>query len=209
MRRLLPLALPLLAGPGPAAQGPAPDEAAVVANYTALVHAVYGDVEAAALELQRALHAFVEAPGEETLAAARRAWIHSHAVYAPSEAFRFYGGPIDDLYYGSEELINGWPLDEAYIDYVAGDPGAGIINRVDVLPGFNRDSLVELNGRNGDKNLTAGYHAIEFLLWGQDLDPDGPGARSHLDYVDGGPAPNPDRRRRYLAILADLLVERL
>ena len=48
-------------------------------------------------------------------------------VYSPTEVFRFYGGPIDDDN-GPEGLLNAWPLDEVFIDYVLGNPDAGIIN---------------------------------------------------------------------------------
>jgi putative iron-regulated protein len=65
---------------------------------------------------------------------------------------------------------------------------------------------VERNARDDEADVTTGYHAIEFLLWGQDLNPDGPGNRSALDFVGNGAAA---RRRANLKVATDLLVENL
>ena len=61
------------------------------------------------------------------LVPARKAWLAAREPYGQTEAFRFYGGPIDDAK-GPEGRINAWPLDEAYIDSVKGKAGSGIIN---------------------------------------------------------------------------------
>lgn len=51
--------------------------------------------------------------------------------------------------------------------------------------------------------MTTGWHAIEFLLWGQDRQAHAPGSRPFTDYVpDGG---TNDRRRTYLELVADQL----
>ena len=39
------------------------------------------------------------------------------------------------------------------------------------------------NEEGGETNISTGWHAIEFLLWGQDLSADGPGARPVTDYT--------------------------
>jgi len=62
------------------------------------------------------------------------------------------------------------------------------------------------------KNISVGYHAIEFLLWGQDLTAPSAnlsGQRPYTDFVDAGTAANQDRRRAYLTICADLLTDHL
>jgi putative iron-regulated protein len=128
-----------------------------------------------------------------------------------TEAFRFYGGPIDNEENGPEGLINAWPLDEAYIDYVDGDPSAGIVNDPATFPQITSELLVSLNTLEGEDSISTGWHAIEFLLWGQDHNPDGPGNRPFTDYVAGagGTAANQARRATYLRVVADLLVENL
>jgi putative iron-regulated protein len=124
-------------------------------------------------------------------------------VYGQTEAFRFYGGPIDSAN-GPEGRMNAWPMDESFVDSVKGKPHAGLVNN----PKFtiNRKNLLAQNERGGEENVATGWHAIEFLLWGQDLSETGPGARSHEDFVDGK-APNADRRRLYLSTVMDLLAE--
>ncbi|HET9547585.1 MAG TPA: imelysin family protein, partial [Desertimonas sp.] len=138
--------------------------------------------------------------------AARDAWLAARLDYGPTEAFRFYGGPIDDAETGKEGLINAWPLDEAYIDYVEGDDAAGVVNDPDTYPTIDLELLTSLNEEGGEANISTGWHAIEFLLWGQDLSTDGPGARPVADYTT---ADNADRRATYLAVTSDLLLEHL
>ncbi|MDZ7856960.1 imelysin family protein [Sphaerotilus sp.] len=197
-----------LAAPWPLAAlaqagGVSPD--AVLRQYGALVHAAYGDSLAGGQTLQTAVQAFVAAPAADTLAAARRAWLAARDAYGQTEAFRFYGGPIDDDK-GPEGRLNSWPLDEAYIDAVQGKPNAGLVNDPRIV--ISKANLARLNEKGGEENIAAGWHAIEFLLWGQDQSETGPGARSFEDFVDGK-APNAARRRQYLAVVSELLVDDL
>lgn len=181
----------------------------VVERYAALVNENYTDVVEKARALRTAVEAFVADPTEAKLTAAREAWLAARPAYAQSESFRFYGGPIDDEDTGPEGRINSWPLDEAYIDSVEGAPGAGIINATDEFPTLSEELLESLNERDGETNIATGYHAIEFLLWGQDRSVTGPGNRPASDFVDGGTAPNAARRREYLRRVTDLLVKDL
>jgi putative iron-regulated protein len=178
---------------------------AVVVHYAALVQASYEDALAGALDLQRALGAFVAQPSAEGLDAARKSWLAAREWYGQTEAFRFYGGPIDDDQ-GPEGRMNAWPIDEAYVDAVKGRPHSGLINDRKVL--LTKVNLVRYNERGGEENICAGWHAIEFLLWGQDLSETGPGNRSFEDFVDQK-APNADRRRQYLQVASELLVDDL
>ena len=175
----------------------------VARHYATVVEASYADTLTSASLLRDAIHAFVATPSEATLASARQAWLAAREPYGQTEAFRFYSGPIDDAK-GPEGRINAWPLDEAYIDSVKGKANSGIINNRKIV--LSKDKLAALNERGGEENISTGYHAIEFLLWGQDFDANGPGKRSWNDFVDGQAA-NADRRRDYLKIIADLLVE--
>jgi putative iron-regulated protein len=178
---------------------------AVVRHYAVLVQAGYEDSLAGAQALQRAVLAFVAAPSEQSLAAARQAWLNAREWYGQTEVFRFYGGPIDDDR-GPEGRINAWPLDEAYIDSVQGKPKSGLVNDPRVV--ISKANLARLNEEGGEENIATGWHAVEFLLWGQDLSETGPGSRSHEDFIDGK-APNAARRRQYLSVVTDLLVDDL
>lgn len=202
--RALPLAAVLLAAqPLAAAQAVSAD--AVARHYASGVQAAYEDALAASLDLQKAVQAFAAAPSPAGLKAAREAWLAAREWYGPTEAFRFYAGPIDDDK-GPEGRINAWPLDESYIDYVKGKAAGGIIaNRKQPI---TKAALAKLNEKGGEENIATGWHAIEFLLWGQDFNDNGPGDRSFEDYVDGK-SPHADRRRQYLLAVTEQLVDDL
>jgi putative iron-regulated protein len=204
-RFLQALGLPVVALATRSLHAQAVTPGAVVAHYAALVQASYEDALAGALDLQRALGAFVAQPSAEGLDAARKAWLDARESYGQTEAFRFYGGPIDDDH-GPEGRMNAWPIDEAYVDAVKGRPNSGLVNDRKLL--LTKVNLVRYNERGGEENICAGWHAIEFLLWGQDLSESGPGNRSFEDFVDHK-APNADRRRQYLQVASELLVDDL
>jgi putative iron-regulated protein len=196
-----------LAACGDGDDGPsADDKQEVVEQYAAGVHAAYDASLASATELDAAIDAFAADPTDGTMAAAKQAWLTARDDYGPTEAFRFYGGPIDNDETGTEGLINAWPLDEAYIDYVEGDETAGVVNHRDEYPTIDAELITSLNEEGGEANISTGWHAIEFLLWGQDLSADGPGARPVTDFTD---AANADRRSTYLTEASDLLLEHL
>jgi len=220
MRLLAALALTTaLSAPALAAT---PEE--VTAHYADIALAGYQDSLTTAQALQAAVAALIAAPSDDTLLAARTAWLASRAPYQQTEAFRF-GNPIVDDWDGR---VNAWPLDEGLIDYTAADYGneenalaslnvvatptfalsgtavdAGIIT-----PELISGTLHEADGI--EANVASGYHAIEFLLWGQDLNGTGPGAgaRPHTDFLagEGCTGGNCDRRAAYLQAASDLLV---
>jgi putative iron-regulated protein len=103
--------------------------------------------------------------------------------------------------------VNEWPLDENFLDYTADEPKGGIVNSPDDYPEITAEVLTATDHRGGLENLPAGFHAIEFLLWGQRLSQaEGPGNRPYTDYVDDGTAANQDRRRAYLKAATELLL---
>jgi len=183
--------------------------------YANLVFANYEDSYNEAVKLKTAIDAFLADPSKASLQAAKDAWIAAREPYGQTEAFRFAGGPIDDED-GPEGALNAWPLDESYIDYTDNNGTilqGGIINNLGSYPTLTKELLASLNEQGGEENVSIGYHAIEFLLWGQDLgEPSAKkaGERPYTDFVvDGGTAQNEDRRREYLKIITDLLLEDL
>jgi putative iron-regulated protein len=183
------------------------DAPPVVDGYAAIVRASYADSIQTATAMRSALDAYVAAPSPATLQAARAAWLAAREPYGQTEVYRFYDGPIDHPETGPEGRINAWPLDEAYIDYVEGNLTAGIINATAMYPTITKQLIADRNEQGAEDNISSGYHAIEFLLWGQDTSPTGPGARPHTDYLAG--AANHDRRGQYLELTAELLLEDL
>jgi putative iron-regulated protein len=155
--------------------------------------------------MQQAVQAFTTQPSQATLDAARKAWLDAREFYGQTEAFRFYAGPIDDEH-GPEGRINSWPMDESFVDGVKGKPDSGLINNRKFA--ISKKSLSAQNERGGEENIATGWHAIEFLLWGQDFNDNGPGNRSFEDFVDGK-TPNADRRRQYLNVVTELLMDDL
>jgi putative iron-regulated protein len=169
-----------------------------IAAYAAGVYASYEAAAASARTLEAAVDALLADPTDATLAAARKAWVEARPAYLLTEAYRFYDGPIEEI----EGQINAWPMNEAFIDYVEGNPKAGIIN--DPAIEISIKEIIAKNQVTDENDVTTGWHAVEFLLWGQDLSADGPGNRPVSDFVAG--KDNNDRRRAYLKAVTDQLV---
>jgi putative iron-regulated protein len=180
------------------------DARPVIEHYAGSVHSAYESSVAGAHELRTAIDALLAAPSDATLASARSTWITVRSPYGQTEGFRFYDGPIDNAQDGPEGRMNAWPMDESYIDYVEDDEPdhpSGLVNNASVM--ITAEALAERNEDGGETNIATGWHAIEFLLWGQDLSPDGPGARPFVDYTT---LANFDRRAQYLDVVTDLLI---
>ena len=207
----------------------AADKVAVLTTYADIAAAKYADSLSTAKDLQGAINAFVADPSDANLQAAKQAWLASRVPYQQTEVFRFGNAIVDDW----EGKVNAWPLDEGLIDYVdasyggpSDDNSFAVLNvianpafdlsgkSVDagaITPELLADTLHEADGI--EANVATGYHAIEFLLWGQDLNGTGPGAGSRpwTDYASGDACTggNCDRRAEYLTAATDLLVSDL
>lgn len=179
-------------------------------QYANLVLASYEDSYNSAAAMKQAIDDFLAAPTDSGFQACKAAWLAARNPYGQTEAYRFYGGPIDDAD-GPEGLMNAWPMDENFIDYVQGQPNTGLINNPAAQPVIDKQVLVGLNEVLSETAIFTGWHAIEFLLWGQDLSTSGPGARPYTDYVvgAGGTAANQERRGQYLRVATELLLEHL
>jgi len=177
----------------------------IVVQYGTVIHATYAEALKEAKRLEAMIGKFVDQPMAEGLEGVRKQWILSRYSYSQSEVSRFSGGPIDDDN-GFEGWINAWPIDEAYLDYVRGKPEAGLINQPGEVRGIDEETLFELNEQGGEADICTGYHAIEFLLWGQDFYADSPGRRPLSDYTSH---PFAKRRRDTLQACARLLVTHL
>jgi putative iron-regulated protein len=198
---------------------------AILDTYADIAHAGYEDSLLTAQALDAAIDALVADPSDATLNAAKAAWIAARVPYQQTEVYRFGNAIVDEW----EGRVNAWPLDEGLIDYV--DASYGIesdendlftanvianeslmINGAEVVaasitPEFLSGTLHEAG--EVEANVATGYHAIEFLLWGQDLNGTGPGAgnRPYTDFdtanCTGG---NCERRAEFLVALSDLLI---
>jgi putative iron-regulated protein len=192
----------LLASYSLAAADPQALQEAAVRTHAKTALAAYTDALDGAVLLQEKVRAFLEKPDATGLDAARKAWIAARKPYIQTEALRFSGGPIDDDD-GIEHALNAWPLDESFIEKVPGAVEPGIIENEKDYPEISSKLLERLNETTGEKNLTCGYHVIEFLLWGQDTSSTGPGNRSFEDYST---APQAKRRGQFLKAACAKLV---
>ncbi|NRB62608.1 MAG: hypothetical protein HRU40_06200 [Saprospiraceae bacterium] len=181
---------------------------AIPENYADMVYYNYLDAYNTAVELQTAINNFIDAPSAELFETVKIAWLDSREPYGQTEAFRFAGGPID-AEDGPEGLLNAWPLDESYIDYVDGDLSAGIINDLVTYPVLDKALLESLNEAGGEENISIGYHAIEYLLWGQDLTAPSAMEAGKREFTDFTTATNADRRGQYMQICAELILDHL
>lgn len=227
---MLGLTFSFIAAGSVSSRADAPAVKDIVQNYGNLAEAVYSDALAKARDLDKAVDDLLAEPTAEKLSAARDAWKAARIPYMQTEGYRFGNRIVDDW----EGAVNSWPLDEGLIDYVDSDSygeekaenplyTANIIANKTIRLGpkildtskITKEVIGKLNGAmHVEENVGTGYHAIEFLLWGQDLHGTGPGAgeRPATDYdlkaCTGG---NCDRRRDYLkaatALLSDDLEE--
>lgn len=200
----------------------------LVETYANIARAGYEDSLSAAQQLDAAIEQLIDTPSSETLDGARQAWLDARIPYQQTEVFRF-GNPIVDEWEGK---VNAWPLDEGLIDYVSTTYGtesdendyyvANVIANASVLiagdtidaavltPELLAGSLQEAGGN--EANVATGYHAIEFLLWGQDLNGTdaGSGDRPYTDFdVNNCTGGHCDRRSAYLAAASELLLQDL
>lgn len=198
-----------------------PAAADILNTYADIALAGYQDALTTAKALDAATDALIANPSEETLNAAREAWKAARPSYQQTEAFRFGNAIVDEW----EGKVNAWPLDEGLIDYVDASYGtesdenglytANVIanpkitidgkdvDASEITPDFLANTLREAGGI--ESNVATGYHAIEFLLWGQDLNGTGPGA-GNRPFTDYSTEANAKRRAQYLDSSTDLLV---
>jgi len=201
---------------------------AILETYIAIAQAAYEDSLISARVLEDAIDAFLAEPNQTTLTYARNAWVAARVPYLQTEAFRF-GNPVVDEWEGR---VNSWPLDEGLIDYTAAFYGQESDNNYFYTANIIANELIDIGGISVDaaqitpqllaetlhlidgveSNVATGYHAIEFLLWGQDLNGTNPGAgnRPASDYsLSDCSNRNCDRRRDYLKAVTGLLVSDL
>ncbi|MBG6162967.1 imelysin family protein [Roseibium album] len=200
----------------------------VLSNYGDIAQASYADSLATAKTLKAAIDKFLDEPTEANLEDARSAWIEARNPYQQTEAYRFGNAIVDDW----EGKVNAWPLDEGLIDYVDASygedseenpfyaanlianpslkAGGETIDASNITASLLADQLQEAG--EVEANVVTGYHAVEFMLWGQDLNGTdaGAGSRPATDFdpanCTGG---NCERRVQYLRAVTDLLISDL
>ena len=201
----------------------------VLRTYADIAEAVYEDSLDTAKVLRSVIRNFVNNPTEQNLQDAKDAWLAARVPYQQSEVYRF-GNPIVDDWEGK---VNAWPLDEGLIDYVETNSyGDQSDENENYVSNVIANKLIKINGKNVstspitkeliaeklqeaggvEANVATGYHAIEFLLWGQDLNGTdaGAGSRPATDFnISNCSNGNCERRAEYLKVATDLLIDDL
>ena len=199
----------------------------ILLNYSNIAEAKYKDALTLAKKMHRSIELFMKDPSESNFNKVKDSWLEARTVYQQTEVFRF-GNPIVDDWEGK---VNAWPLDEGLIDYVDTTnyyPTENDFSNFNVIANKKlkvegelvdasiintnllSSKLHEIGGN--EANVAIGYHAIEFLLWGQDLNgtKSGSGNRSYTDFdLNNCTNDNCDRRREYLIAASQLLIEDL
>ncbi|MGI8604159.1 MAG: imelysin family protein [Verrucomicrobiales bacterium] len=184
---------------------PAEIEREVVRAYAAFLASAYEDSLDSAREMEKQIAAFVGQPTSAGLERPRAAWIAARGPYLMTEIGRFYGGPIDDGR-NIEDQLNAWPVDESFIEGAPDSPSPGLVQNEREFPELTPAVLARLNARGGEENISCGWHAIEFLLWGPDIRADAPGQRRASDFATDRFA---SRRCAFLLAATRLLVDDL
>ena len=199
----------------------------LIENYSNIAEAKYKDSWKLAKTLLEEVNKFLDNTTESNLQNVKQKWLEARKIYQQTEVFRF-GNPIVDDWEGK---VNAWPLDEGLIDYVDTSnyyPSendfsnfniiankylkveGNLVNASIIDTSLLENRLHEIGGN--EANVATGYHAIEFLLWGQDLNGTGPG-KGKRPYTDFSLAEcsnkNCDRRRQYLLAATELLLKDL
>ena len=199
----------------------------ILVNYSNIAEAKYKDALILAKEMHSSIEKFMNNTNESNFIAVKDSWLKARTIYQQTEVFRF-GNPLVDDWEGK---VNAWPLDEGLIDYVDNTnyyPSENDFSNFNVIankklkvegelidasvinPKLLSNKLHEIGGN--EANVATGYHAIEFLLWGQDLNGNesGSGNRPYTDFdLEACTNDNCDRRREYLVAVSQLLIEDL
>lgn len=206
----------------------------ILNGYRSLASHSYEAAYHSADRLRKATLAFLAEPSKTGLDNLRQTWRTARIDYSQTEVFRFGNWIVDDW----EGQVNAWPVDEGLLDYVSTAYQASSTNplyrhnlvaNANIVVGgipIKADSLAwpQLKfihgGSEHESNVLLGYHAIEFMLWGQDLNLTTPGAgqRPWTDYATdsactSGPQAAPvehcQRRRQLLQTMVEHLYQSL
>jgi putative iron-regulated protein len=201
-------------------------QADIVSRYADIAFASYSDSLTEANKLKTAIDTFVGAsisadvstPTQANFEAARTAWLNARPWYLQTEVFRFSNGPINEKLETRlpdaemEPLINAWPMDELFLDCV--------ITNTATTSALDEARLLSVNGlttvascttfTDSAKNISLGWHAIEYLLWGADTAGNTTsGNRVVADFQGATSNSIQQKRRQYLRIVTKLLIDHL
>jgi putative iron-regulated protein len=141
----------------------------------------YSTAAQKAQALDSRLQSYLYHPNPMSLAEVQQAWRDAYSAYLQTLVFTYL--PINDPPDWFKQnidlqhtmmLLDSWPIEGGYIDYLPGYPFSGIVN--DLTLELNEESMLAQHGFSDPSYASLGYHAYEFMLWGAD------GKRSPRDF---------------------------
>lgn len=173
-------------------------------------------------DFQTSIQQFLSTPTEETLNKARSHWINTHSHFAATQLFRYLDiqhpvldhSTIEPVQHSLSTRIDQSPLLPGYIDAVEGYPQSGFI--FSPLP-IDRETLNQEHQFTDALYVTLGFHAIEFLLWGEQVAEKAARLSTDFASLDIKDAPSHEdslghakwRRSQLLSLTTEILVSDL
>jgi putative iron-regulated protein len=157
------------------------DSSAFAAQVGIIAYTYLSDASQSVQTLDSQLASFMYHPNPMSQAEIQQSWRLAYNSFLRSLIFSYL--PIQDppdwqsQRIGYSHLLaqlDSWPIEGGYIDYIQGYPFSGIVN--DLTLDIDEDSIRSQHGFTDPSNASLGYHALEFMLWGND------GKRSARDF---------------------------
>jgi putative iron-regulated protein len=130
----------------------------------------YSNASLAIREFEGHSQLFLAHPTQQLLLELRDRWNTAHQAYLACQlyqmlAFSRSGQKQLEL---TKQRVNAWPIQGGYIDYLPGYQFTGIIN--DSTLAITLDNLLSQHQFSDLSDVSVGFHALEFLLWGEGFD---------------------------------------
>ena len=201
-------------------------------NLSLLIYTQFSESLTQAQQLEQDIAGLLYSPTPDKLASARQTWRQAYDAFLASRLFSHL--PIMDppewqqkeIGLGNTlQLLDSWPIEGGYIDYVEGYPFSGIVN--DLALSLTEETVLEQHAFYDSSSASVGFHVLEFLLWGES------GQRQASDFVAQentsavldvteeeqalglaandieASIQNHQRRRQYLQIVTELLLSHI
>jgi len=166
----------------------------------------YQSVGLAMLELRAQNNEFLEFPSQSLLLQLQGTWNSAHQLFS---ACLIYQQPIpfsfETTFLTTLNQIESWPIQGGYIDYLQGYEHTGLIN--DLTVDINLPVLKEQHKLTDSFDVSLGFHALEFILWGDTLERSSDDFEaSEPDFSNIGYETNAKNRRRayLLAVVSQI-----
>mgnify|MGYP000238056823 CR=1 FL=1 len=121
-----------------------------------------------ALALQQSIDNLLQENTQHALDQARDQWHISHNRYREAAIFLVIGESNPGLFGHLQTLnfnLDAWPIMPGFLDSFDVYTQSGIVN--DITVPLNAESVRQQHGFTDDSEVTLGFHAIEYLLWGE------------------------------------------